>query len=70
MLESRVRFVQFPHPGPEHRPDDASMKRWNPIERTHARKFLSLDGDWLEGSERRTCGHGANGNPSRPSSER
>jgi hypothetical protein len=56
MPESLDRFVQFPHPGAEHRPDDASIKRWNPIERKHGRKFLSLDGDWLETSERRT-GH-------------
>ena len=48
-----ARFVQFPHPGREHRPDAGSVKRWNPIERTHGRKFLSLEGCWLEGNDRR-----------------
>ncbi len=56
MQESFVRFVQFPHPGREHRPEGGSMKRWNAIEQRHGRKFLSLEGDWLEGKERR-AGH-------------
>ena len=53
MPESRVRFVQFPHPGSEHRPDVANTKSWHRIDKMHARKFMSLSGAWLEGAERR-----------------
>jgi hypothetical protein len=41
------RFVQFPHPGGEHRPDPASRKPWHRhADGDHRRKFLSLNGRW------------------------
>ena len=54
MRDAHVRFVQFPHPGGEHRPDMSGGKRWSSVDRPHARKFLSLEGKWLNDTRRRT----------------
>ena len=52
-MADNLRFVQFPHPGREHRPDRRGGKMWNPHSRSHARKFMEFDGKWLDrdGSE-------------------
>lgn len=39
-------FVQFMHPGPEHRPDRDGVKAWNADD--HRRKFLVSPGTYLE----------------------
>ncbi|MCH7945391.1 MAG: hypothetical protein IIC73_05170 [Armatimonadetes bacterium] len=52
MPVANVRFVQFPHPGGEHRPDRDGRKPWNPASLSHARKFLALDGEWLSDGSR------------------
>src|ERR1039458_10494610 len=46
------RFIQFPHPGGEHQPDRRGQKHksWNPVDRPHARKFMQLEGTWLQNS--------------------
>ena len=51
-------FIQFPHPGPEHKPDRSGGKDWSPIVRNgrmvpHARKFMEFDGKWI-GEDGRT----------------
>jgi hypothetical protein len=43
-VNDRLMFVQFPHPGAEHRPTGESMD-WN--RRDHARKFLRASGEYL-----------------------
>ncbi len=54
MASENRRFVQFPHPGGEHSPDHGDWKEWNPIRTAngrsnpHRRKFLEIDGEWLE----------------------
>ncbi len=53
-MPSNVRFVQFPHPGREHSPDFPGGKHWNPAERSHARKFLSIDGTAISSGRQRT----------------
>ena len=42
-------FVQFPHPGDEHRPDQSCIG-WNTLNRPHKRKFMELQGAWVDGS--------------------
>ncbi|MCI0689930.1 MAG: hypothetical protein L0Y54_22235, partial [Sporichthyaceae bacterium] len=42
-----VYVVQFPHPGPEHRPGPAATMQWNTG--AHARKFLHSPGRYLDG---------------------
>jgi hypothetical protein len=49
LMPANVRFVQFPHPGREHRADEGTKKAWNPSTKSHARKFLELDGHYLSG---------------------
>lgn len=44
------KFVQFPHPGGEHKPDSSGQLGWNSLRRQHARKFMKMEGAWLEGS--------------------
>lgn len=46
---ANTRFIQFPHPGTEHWPDEGSLKRWHARERDHRRKFLALPGCWSDG---------------------
>ena len=44
------RFIQFPHPGNEHRPDRRSDRRaWNSYRYQHARKFVEVNGAWSDG---------------------
>ena len=43
-----IRFVQFPHPGSEHKPETKNgNKFWSPTTRQHARKFMNLTGTLL-----------------------
>ena len=56
MESENRRFVQFPHPGREHFPDYGDWKEWNPTRKRgrdnpHGRKFLEIDGIWLERQE-------------------
>ena len=46
-------FVQFPHPGREHRPDGHRKIGWNKTHRNkrdnpHKRKFLQFPGKWID----------------------
>lgn len=50
-MRDRRCFVQFIHPGGEHRPDDGDLKRWNRSQ--HQRKFLRSHGRFLDGGELR-----------------
>lgn len=43
--DGTVHVVQFPHPGPEHRPGPSEVMPWNTG--PHARKFLHSPGRWL-----------------------
>lgn len=45
-MRDRRLFVQFIHPGGEHRPDRDGLKRWNTG--PHQRKFLTAPGRYLE----------------------
>ena len=47
-MSDNRRFVQLPHPGGEHVPDEGDWKGWNPYFKPHARKFLEVGGGWLE----------------------
>ena len=50
-MRERRCFVQFIHPGGEHRPDAGDMKHWN--RGRHQRKFLKRAGRYMcEGSAR------------------
>ena len=40
-------FVQFSHPGGEHRPDRSGSKAWNTLASSHARKFMQFPGRWI-----------------------
>ncbi|MGO9756706.1 MAG: hypothetical protein ACLPNY_08825 [Roseiarcus sp.] len=42
-----IRFVQFPHPGPEHNPGNAPRMRWNTD--GHKRKFMRNPGRFVSG---------------------
>ena len=48
MASENRRFVQFPHPGGEHSPDSGEWKEWNPSRKPHGRKFLEVEGAWLD----------------------
>ncbi len=50
-MPESLMFVQFPHPGSEHRPTGSSME-WN--RRDHARKFLKAHGAYISQGELRT----------------
>ena len=52
-------FVQFPHPGVEHTP--TSGRDWNKRENgdrinAHRRKFMQLDGEWIDDGDARHSG--------------
>jgi hypothetical protein len=47
-MDEKLCFVQFLHPGGEHKPDDGSFKRWNTNE--HKRKFLVRPGRYVAGA--------------------
>ena len=55
-MADRRRFVQFPHPGGEH--DAESGSAWNPNRRDsrHRRKFMLLDGQWVDGNDQLQAG--------------
>src|SRR5262245_14107376 len=44
-MQSKLCFVQFIHPGGEHRPDSGALKRWN--RESHKRKFLRNPGRYV-----------------------
>jgi hypothetical protein len=46
-MDDELVIVQFPHPGSEPKPDSGSVKEWN-IRPRHARKFMTVQGQWLE----------------------
>lgn len=48
-VPGQLMFVQFPHPGPEHRPKGSFMD-WNRSE--HARKFLKASGTYVRDGAR------------------
>lgn len=48
-------FIQFPHPGGEHKPDRNGKIGWNKRCRPHKRKFMRLRGEWIDGSGNRHC---------------
>ena len=48
-------FVQFPHPGMEHRPDRDGWKDWN--HRAHSRKFMKSAGRWRTGVDAHAVEH-------------
>jgi hypothetical protein len=48
-MRERRCFVQFIHPGGEHRPDAGDIKRWNVG--NHQRKFLKRPGRYIAGDE-------------------
>lgn len=48
MPEDKLCFVQFIHPGGEHRPSADGIKRWN--EGMHQRKFLKTRGRYFDGA--------------------
>lgn len=41
-------FVQFSHPGGEHKPDRDGKVSWNKRCRDHKRKFMQLRGEWVD----------------------
>ena len=47
-MAANLRFVQFPHPGREHKPDHGGGKAWNKLKSQHARKFMEFGGKWIE----------------------
>lgn len=49
-MADELCFVQLPHPGRKHGPDDADgrLKRWERGEREHKRKFMRAPGAWRE----------------------
>lgn len=55
--EGDVRFVQFPHPGPEHNPGASGIRAWPLGNKAHRRTFMqsaatyrrSIDGDDEDG---------------------
>lgn len=48
-MNEKLCFVQFLHPGGEHRPDDGVIKSWNTKE--HRRKFLVRPGKYVAGEK-------------------
>ena len=51
-MRDRRLFVQFMHPGGEHRPDRDGLKGWNTG--PHQRKFLTVPGRYLEAGAMRS----------------
>ncbi len=49
-------FVQFPHPGAEHRPGPSGGRAWNTLTAAHARKFMQLSGEWIDTDGRTASG--------------
>lgn len=51
----RLYFVQFLHPGGEHRLDAPGRKEWTRVEEGHGRKFLRSPGRFLSDLETDTA---------------
>ena len=54
-------FVQFPHPGDEHKPDGDGKIGWNKTHRNnrvnpHKRKFMQFPGKWIDEDGNTHCG--------------
>ena len=49
-------FVQFPHPGGEHKPDRNRHKEWHHLEKKHGRKFMQFPGKWIADDDSSHCG--------------
>ena len=47
MRSGNRRFVQFSHPGGEHKPDRPGGKGWNTLRHPHARKFMEFSVRWI-----------------------
>jgi hypothetical protein len=45
-MQNKLCFVQFIHPGGEHRPDSKGFKRWN--RESHKRKFIKQPGRYVD----------------------
>jgi hypothetical protein len=54
-MTDRLCFVQFPHPGGEHRPDRNDWKNWNV--KAHRRKFLRSLGKWRASADLNAAEH-------------
>ncbi|MGO9166978.1 MAG: hypothetical protein ACLP56_08895, partial [Candidatus Sulfotelmatobacter sp.] len=50
-MDDKLLFVQFPHPGGEHRPDGGSIKKWNRKPHQHQRKFLKRAGRYISNGQ-------------------
>ncbi len=48
------KFIQFAHPGGEHKPSSGNYINWNKGE--HLRKFIETEGSWLDGAAQRRDG--------------
>ena len=56
-MGDRRCFVQFPHPGEEHKPDGSGHIGWNKTHRNdkpngHKRKFMEIPGEWMDSDNR------------------
>lgn len=48
-MADELCFVQLPHPGGEHGPDEGgTQKRWEPARNPHRRKFMRAPGSWCD----------------------
>ncbi|MBA2359789.1 MAG: hypothetical protein H0V79_02435 [Actinobacteria bacterium] len=56
-MADELAFVQLPHPGREHGPDEpgGAVKRWEHGEHDHKRKFMLVPGAWRERVEAESC---------------
>lgn len=45
-MTDHLEFVQFPHPGREHRPDRSGYRGWTL--KVHGRKYMASHGTWLD----------------------
>lgn len=66
-MADRRCFVQFPHPGDEHKPDGDGKIGWNKTHRwnrthrkysenPHKRKFMQFRGEWIDKDDDKHCG--------------
>ncbi len=65
MMDRRLCFIQFSHPGEEQEPCDKSMIGWNATYRkhkgklkpvSHKRKFMQLHGEWIKKDKTKCLG--------------
>lgn len=50
-MADRGRFVQSSHPGGEHSTESGRVRNPNRPDRPHRRKFMLLDGQWIDGND-------------------